>query len=83
MSNQLFDYFFGPLPKHYCLFFTIITIYLFIVFVIAVAKFIHFLLTSKSNLDFEHIFAGLVSCSYLFIFYFLTRLFSGMCKASL
>ena len=72
----------GPLDKKACLYFLIVTVFFFIVFIIAFFGNIFILIKNRKNLSFSNIFTSLYMIFTLFIAYFVNRLLYTMCNKS-
>ncbi len=80
--NDLMNYFFGPLPKQYCLYYYFLAIISGIIFVFTSLTFITVIMKSKKiklNM-WLRMFSTLIS---MFIGYFVSRLLYTMCINSL
>lgn len=80
--NDLNNYFFGPLPKEYCLYYYFLAVISAVVFVITSLSFVAFIVKSKKIKIgvWLGMFNTLLS---IFIGYFVSRLLYTMCVKSL
>ncbi len=79
--NGFYDTLFGPLPRSYCVYFSILSIFGFIMLLItlfAIGK----LLMDKSR-DSKALMASFVLLVSYFVIYFQNRILQGMCSHSL
>lgn len=80
--NDLMNYFFGPLPKEYCLYYYFLSVISAIIFVITLLSFIVAIAKSK-KVKFGTMIAMFNTLLSLFIGYFVSRLLYTMCTRSL
>lgn len=81
MSNLL-SLISGPLDKKACLYFLIVTVFFFVVFIIAFFGNIFILIKNRKNISFSNILTSLYMIFTLFIAYFVNRLLYTMCNKS-
>ena len=77
MKSDLFNQLFGPMDKFYCLWFLYLSIFGFVLFVIAFVTFLMLAMTKKRSSNF-YFQMFMVMLGY-FIFYFQNRLLHSMC----
>ncbi len=80
--NDLMDYFFGPLPKEYCLYYYYLTIFSAITFMLTFFSFSMVLMKSK-KIKSNALLSMLSVLISLFIGYFTSRLLYTMCVKAL
>ncbi len=73
---------FAPLPKEWCGLFYILTIFSFIVFILAIVGAVNFIFTTK-KLSLWMILGVIVALVFPFLQYISIRLLFSMCTASL
>jgi hypothetical protein len=81
MSNLL-SLISGPLDKSYCRYFLLLTIFFFVIFVIAVIIHIFLFIKNRNHISFINIFGGLYMIFTIFIAYFVNRLMYNICYKS-
>lgn len=81
MSNLL-SIISGPLDKKACVYFLILTIFFFVVFIIAFFANMIVLIKNRKTLSFSNIAGGLYMIFMLFIAYFVNRLMYTVCNKS-
>jgi hypothetical protein len=74
---------FGPLNKEWCNYFLFLSMFMYVVFVIAVFTEIFFLFRHYRTLDFKMIINGIFLLVNAFLAYMVNRLFYTMCVKSL
>ena len=74
--QELMNYLFGPLDKHYCVYFYYTSIIFFALFTLSCFAVLKNLLSSKKSMSFTQIYVVL---SQPFIMYFINRLYYSMC----
>ena len=80
--NDLMNYFFGPLPKEYCLYYYFLAVISAIIFVITALSFIAIIIKSKKMK--MNMWLGMFNTLLsIFIGYFVSRLLHTMCVRSL
>ena len=72
----------GPLDKEACSYFLLLTIFFFVIFVIAIIANIFVLIRNRKTLTFSNIAGGLYMLFTLFIAYFVNRLMYTVCVKS-
>ena len=77
MNNLNEEYFFGPLPKSYCLYFYYLSVIGFVLLVFSFLSSISMMLTKTRSSEF-YMNSFMISLSYV-IFYFQNRLLYTMC----
>lgn len=77
MNNFNEDYFFGPLPKSYCLYFYYLTVIGLVLLVLSVLSSIAMMVSRTRSAEF-YMNTFMISLSYV-IFYFQNRLLYTMC----
>jgi hypothetical protein len=80
--NNFMDYFFGPLPKEYCLYYYYLTIFSAIIFMLTFFSFSMVLMKSK-KIKSNTLLSMFNVLTSLFIGYFTSRLLYTMCVKSL
>lgn len=75
------DYFFGPLPEYYCLYFYAVSVFAFVIAVIALLNIVYLLFSKgpKNQLMGAYFMLFLV----YFVLYFQNRLLNTMCEKAL
>uniref|UniRef100_A0A6C0AQ42 Uncharacterized protein n=1 Tax=viral metagenome TaxID=1070528 RepID=A0A6C0AQ42_9ZZZZ len=81
MSNLL-SLISGPLDKNACSYFLILTIFFFVLLVIAFLSNIFVLIKNRKTLSFSNIIGGLYMIFTIFIAYFVNRLMYTVCVKS-
>jgi len=82
-SNSFANKYFGPLPKEWCTYFYVLSVFFFIVFLAILVAVVITIITSFSKINL-HIATNLaVILLNSFIAYFINRLFYSMCINSL
>jgi hypothetical protein len=80
--NELMNYFFGPLPKEYCLYYYFLAVISAVIFVLTSLSFV--ILIVKSKKIKMHMWLGMFNTLLsIFIGYFVSRLLYTMCVKSL
>lgn len=85
MNNTL-DYLFGPLPKEYCYYFYVMSIFFYVLLILFILLSLGYLLKNYNNLKnikfvlLIYVVQVIVS---LFLSYFVNRLLYSMCTSSL
>lgn len=82
MSNFMSNYF-GPLNKHSCMYFLIITIIFFILLVIVILSEIFWIFKNFKQLNFRTLTGAVLIIFNVFLAYFVNRLLYTMCTKSL
>ncbi len=79
--NGFYDSLFGPLPRSYCVYFSIVSIIGFILLLVSLLT-VGKLLMDKSK-DTKMLMVSSISCITYFVLYFQNRILQGMCSHSL
>ena len=74
---------FGPLKKEWCNYFLFLSMFMYVLFVIAVLTEIFFLFNHYKTLDFKMIVNGVLLLLNAFLAYMVNRLLYTMCVKSL
>lgn len=83
MSNELFDTFFGPLSKDYCvLLLALVVVSLINVFLVGFGA-ISFVFDAKNKDKLKSVVAGFGATLSVFVNYLFARVLYGMCTKSL
>ena len=82
MANSL-SFIIGPLDKHSCVYFSILTIIFFVLLVIASFAEIFVLIKDRKHLTIRNIVGGVLMLFNIFLAYFVNRLLYTMCNRSL
>lgn len=77
MNDDLVNQLFGPISKSYCIWFFYLSVFEFILFIVAVISLLFLALTKKRSGNF--FFQMSMVCVTHFIFYFQNRLLYSMC----
>jgi hypothetical protein len=80
--NDLMNYFFGPLPKEYCLYYYFLSVISAIIFTITLISFVVAIVKSK-KVKIGMVISMINALLSLFIGYFVSRLLYTMCIRSL
>lgn len=81
-TSELYDYLFGPLSQKYCLYFHLVSVYFFVLFVIALMAEMVWVYRNFTKISPRALTSGLIIVFNLFIIYFVNRMLYGMCSAS-
>lgn len=74
---------YGPLDKEACIYFSILTIFFFIVLVFALFAELFYLIKNYKNVTGRHVVSGILILFNMFVAYFVNRLLYNMCSRSL
>ena len=74
---------YGPLDKQACIYFSALTIFFFIVLLIALLSEVFYLMKNYKNITGRHVVNGILILFNAFIAYFVNRLLYNMCSKSL
>ena len=80
--NDLMNYFFGPLPREYCLYYYFLSVITAIVFAITLLSFVFAVFKAK-KVKFGMLMSMFSTLLSLFVGYFVSRLLYTMCSRSL
>ncbi len=82
-SNSFANKYFGPLPKEWCTYFYVLSVFFFIIFSASLAAVIVTMITSFSKINLHIATNWAVILLNSFIAYYINRLFYSMCINSL
>lgn len=79
-SSELYNFLFGPLSSKYCLYFHIVSVYFFVLFVIALSAEVIWMYRNMKRITPRTFTSGLIIVFNIFILYFVNRMLYGMCS---
>lgn len=79
MADTLSNALFGPLDKSYCDYFFFLSVFFYIMFILAFVFNILEIFTTRNKLTFGFFFKMFIACAYPFVYYFQNRLLHNMC----
>jgi hypothetical protein len=74
---------YGPLDKQACVYFSALTIFFFILLVIALVSELFYLVRNYKNVTGRNVVSGILLLFNVFLAYFVNRLLYNMCSRSL
>jgi hypothetical protein len=79
MNSNFMDYYFGPLPREYCVYFYILSIIFGILFIITVLGILYFVVTNYKKVNLMFIINSSLALFNIFLAYLANRLLNTMC----